>query len=568
MPEVPNRARNPIQKVQGYIELGGVPVMTTEHEPRLINTQELLPDKHVRLVYPGTEIGAPMFDRDGIRITDQFVTADDKAFYSFYAETGKYDIRFTKPNTFPIEEIFRLTDVKIESRIYNVRDFGAKGDGVADDTVAIRKALQTMIDAYSSINGVGKLFFPNGRYLVTKQADLLPYILDLPSGIVIEGTAGPVTGGDVSNCQIVLGSADCSIFRIRTNRSKIIIRDIGLTTIGGAGTGTIAIDAREDVIHQNTYNIEFNNLTIWGFDRGLSVEGSHLIDPTTNEFEQWDITGVRVSHCTIVDCNYGIYLNSQNCDFMKIVDSRIGVLVGGFGIYMERVGIISIDGILGAGTMDTTSDQRSDTFIYLTAGHGTVTISGCECEGFNFSMQVTSLAVGNFAWPILLLNSTFGDTLMLKSQCDFVSIGNRYLLDTVHCDPNASATIYSFGDAIIGLDKVPVPAADFHLNNSLSRLSSRANHYRVDFQLPARFGGKAGLIAPNDPQMPIPISIAAFSRDDVQMALSDEEGMPLFNLHADSDYLYFEDGSTGDKLMRMDRRGNLAIHGRLSEEGI
>ena len=508
---------------------------------------------------------AIIYDRNGLVVDNPIQLGLTTAYYSFYAQSGRYDIEFSGGDI-PAGQEFKLEDVSVESLVYNVRDYGAKGDGVADDTVAIRKALQTMIDAYSSINGVGKLFFPNGRYKVTKQADLLPYILDLPSGIVIEGTAGPVTGGDVSNCQIVLGSPDCCIFRIRTNRSKIIIRDIGLTTIGGAGADTIAIDAREDVIHQNTYNIEFNNLTIWGFDRGLSVEGSHLIDPTTNEFEQWDITGVRVNHCTIVDCTYGIYLNSQNCDFMKIVDSRIGVLVGGFGIYMERVGIISIDGILGAGTMDTTSDQRSDTFIYLTAGHGTVTISGCECEGFNFSMQVTSLAVGNFAWPILLLNSTFGDTLLLKSQCDFVSIGNRYLLDTVQCDPNASATIYSFGDAIIGLNKVPFPGADFHLNNSLSRLSSRANHYRVDFQLPARFGGKAGFITPTE-QTTLPLAVSAFINGEAQVSLCDEDGSVLFNVRADAEFLYFEN-SDHDRLMRLDNKdGNLVVKGTITPNG-
>ena len=50
--------------------------------------------------------------------------------------------------------------------VYNVRDFGAKGDGVADDTEAIQRA----IDYITEQNG-GTLFFPIGKYrLATLQS--------------------------------------------------------------------------------------------------------------------------------------------------------------------------------------------------------------------------------------------------------------------------------------------------------------------------------------------------------------------------------------------------------------
>lgn len=48
---------------------------------------------------------------------------------------------------------------------YNVRDFGAKGDGKNDDTHAIQKGLDYLID-----HGGGTLYFPNGKYrLATLQ---------------------------------------------------------------------------------------------------------------------------------------------------------------------------------------------------------------------------------------------------------------------------------------------------------------------------------------------------------------------------------------------------------------
>lgn len=44
----------------------------------------------------------------------------------------------------------------------NVKDFGAKGDGVTDDTEAIRNAI-------NQIDENDVLFFPKGTYLLTPQ---------------------------------------------------------------------------------------------------------------------------------------------------------------------------------------------------------------------------------------------------------------------------------------------------------------------------------------------------------------------------------------------------------------
>jgi len=55
----------------------------------------------------------------------------------------------------------RAADV-IEKATFNVKDFGAKGDGVADDTPAIQKA----INAAAAKPGGGKVVFPKGTYLL------------------------------------------------------------------------------------------------------------------------------------------------------------------------------------------------------------------------------------------------------------------------------------------------------------------------------------------------------------------------------------------------------------------
>jgi hypothetical protein len=561
---MPDRSRNPVQRIQGYVQRGEtIKIMTDPIQ--FIKVQKSYPGATVtvRSRLPNgvdTEF-ATIYNREGSPIANPITLDPTTAYYSFYAQSGRYDLVFSGGGI-PVGQEFRLEDVPVESLVYNVRDYGAKGDGVTDDTQAILAALEAMTFANPSTEGIGTLFFPNGRYIVSRQSEHSPHIFDLPSGIVVQGTAGPYSGVATSNCQIVMADT-IRLFRIGGFRHKIIIRDIGLTRASGVGSGGIAIDCRED--EQNfglgsSSGIEFDNVTIWKFERGISIEGS-------GQVLQWDITGVRVNHCVIVECKYAIYINSQNCDFMKITDSRIGTIPGGFGIYMNRVGIISLDSILGVGTFDTSTPPNplSDTFIYITAAHGTLSISGCECEGFNNSIRIEPLSVGNDGWPILLLNCSWGHTVRINSQCELVSVANKYLPQTVVCDPNVTAMIYSFGDSLVNELKVQDPTFDFNLNGSNTRLVSRANHFRVDFQRPARFGGQAGQIAPWLEHTPLAAS--QFEGGDAQVALCDPAGNVIFHVRAEEGFLYFEN-SDHERLRRLDDKdGNLVVKGTVTPNG-
>lgn len=73
----------------------------------------------------------------------------------------------------------RHIENKVRERV-SVLDFGAVGDGVADDTVAIQSALDSFPKVLATGAG-GNLFFPTGRYLVSTP-------LIVPFGVNIEGT--------------------------------------------------------------------------------------------------------------------------------------------------------------------------------------------------------------------------------------------------------------------------------------------------------------------------------------------------------------------------------------------
>ncbi len=68
-----------------------------------------------------------------------------------------------------------------ESHAINVKDFGAKGDGTADDTMAIRIALDLLPEG-------GRLFFPEGTYKTLPQTLRSHMTLEFAEGAVLLGS--------------------------------------------------------------------------------------------------------------------------------------------------------------------------------------------------------------------------------------------------------------------------------------------------------------------------------------------------------------------------------------------
>ncbi len=73
-----------------------------------------------------------------------------------------------------------------ETQTFNVRDFGAKGDGLAKDTVAFQKTLDTC-----AVSGGGQVIVPAGRYLIGSVQIGYQTILKLDPNSVIIGSSDP-----------------------------------------------------------------------------------------------------------------------------------------------------------------------------------------------------------------------------------------------------------------------------------------------------------------------------------------------------------------------------------------
>ena len=70
---------------------------------------------------------------------------------------------------------------KTDSATVNVRDFGAKGDGVSDDTIPVQTAINCLPRG-------GRLYFPKGVYLVGSLCLKSHITLDIPEGATLLGS--------------------------------------------------------------------------------------------------------------------------------------------------------------------------------------------------------------------------------------------------------------------------------------------------------------------------------------------------------------------------------------------
>ncbi|MBE6541348.1 MAG: hypothetical protein E7672_02750 [Ruminococcaceae bacterium] len=90
-------------------------------------------------------------------------------------ETGEYKVYLTNgfggDTAWSMPEIAKIAYPEVmPEKIFNVRDFGAVGTGLVDDTDAVKAAL-----AAAGENGGGVVYFPRGRYQITDPIDIPDY---------------------------------------------------------------------------------------------------------------------------------------------------------------------------------------------------------------------------------------------------------------------------------------------------------------------------------------------------------------------------------------------------------
>ena len=181
----------------------------------------------------------------------------------------------------------------IENKVISisVKDFGAKGDGVTDDTLAFQNVVKE-IEKHIG----GTIFIPNGKYIIndTILINGCNPIDDLPKG-------GIQFKGESQRGAQIKCNKGISVFQLGNTNSKsdILFEEMSIFGADTVQDGSIAIDSRTV---GGSY--VFNNVKIHGFDIGIRYHDNTLITAT---------------HLQVRHCNLGIAMG-----YYSDVQSYIG----------------------------------------------------------------------------------------------------------------------------------------------------------------------------------------------------------------------------------------------------
>jgi hypothetical protein len=204
--------------------------------------------------------------------------------------------------------------------VVSVKDFGAVGDGVADDTVAIQAA----IDA-SNAARITSVFIPPGRYRTTST-------INLKHGVRLYGSGTPktkfLTGNAVYFTQIRAEGAGAAIAMLDDGTVTVAgyscaaVEGLEIRFTGSTRTGTSGIQIGEAA--QQAIQASVDKCLIQNFARGIDVQGSwnvfvsdtYIYSVTTaNPSDPAETFGIYVSAVSRpVTSNYFKNIAVQACD--------------------------------------------------------------------------------------------------------------------------------------------------------------------------------------------------------------------------------------------------------------
>jgi hypothetical protein len=170
--------------------------------------------------------------------------------------------------------------------VVNVKDFGAKGDGVTDDTAAIQAAI------YSVISNGGQIYFPNGTYILSNSITV--NYPNTPTNITLVGVGANSTTLQWTNASGGIG------FVFNSPHNTITINDIAFSTTRQNGGNAITL-------FQNSSfdsNYAVSNITNCVF-RGSNGYSNNY--PTSLGFNYWSIgifqnqkSGLNITNCHFI----------------------------------------------------------------------------------------------------------------------------------------------------------------------------------------------------------------------------------------------------------------------------
>jgi hypothetical protein len=282
--------------------------------------------------------------------------------------------------------------------ITNVRDFGALGDGITDDRVAIQAAIDHAV-RYNS----GGILFPSGTYRVSRA----------PDGIVLR-----------PNCSIELNGVNDFMVMGEGPKSVVKLMDTSASTT----------DWHVFRLHNNCQRVVFKDLVIDGNSTGLTLPNEHShgieVDPGTED--------LVVDRCILREChgdgmrllgasdNHVKRLRIQDSLFQKNKRSGIAIqraieqIIISNCIFDETINDQCID-------VEPTDDMED--------GPSELIIQGCI---INHTNPTTAVSLSGNSGPNPLVRCKFSDNIVMGGNLFCTDVNQLTIQNNIIVVPNLS----------------------------------------------------------------------------------------------------------------------------------
>lgn len=206
---------------------------------------------------------------------DSFEVIEGKSAYQVWLDAGNtgteddfLNSQAEKVVPFVLHKTQEYTDTQLEAMLIRATDFGAKGDGVADDTLALQNAINQVATAK-----VGSVFLNGSTFNISAT-------LNVPSNVEVYGYGSNST-------KIVTLDNTFDAFNIIKDGRRTQIRDMTIYSKMGIGTNNVGI--RTDLINGGAEQT-YSDLVISNFKYGFYAGNIWWCNTLMN---------VRINNCDI-----------------------------------------------------------------------------------------------------------------------------------------------------------------------------------------------------------------------------------------------------------------------------
>jgi hypothetical protein len=301
--------------------------------------------------------------------------------------------------------------------VYNVKDYGATGDGTTDDTTAIATALNAAVAAAPG----GAVYFPSGVYRIS---DTLSATLPAVTGN--HPVSLSIYGDGIENTIIEQNTGNKGVFAIFSNEreANVSMREFGIrntSVVTLSSQPAIKVQFNEDAPNDAEPNFKLFRVAILAFSVtgtspigfrsfGIGLQLINIHGGTINEYNYngGNVSGNNLGTGVQIEALPGPYSPGKKCLGITLLNSQIHACEIGVRIKDEPEGIQILQStILGVGY-----GVQTDYMLHLS-------IDDCHfnINGFNATAAIYATGIG--VAPRL-------DSLMLQNCLIFPDSSNTY----------------------------------------------------------------------------------------------------------------------------------------------